>query len=146
MRAIGRSVPSSECRTRKRCWRSPNTICEVRVAAPFSFSLCCTRSERRIVLATPALSRTRSGIVPKTAPISRVRPMLTHLLLGQSDYVPRVVWGKVTNVLCVPEVQPPLHLVGLAARLVCALRGSAKLKRTPTTCAYYLRTNAHVRI
>ena len=44
--------------------------------------------------------------MPKTAPISRVRPILTHNPLGQSNYVPRVRWGKVTNVLHVPEVQP----------------------------------------
>src|SRR5712664_2654871 len=49
IRAIGSSVPSRESSTRKRCCRSPKIICEVRVLAPFSLSLCCTRSERRIV-------------------------------------------------------------------------------------------------
>src|SRR5207244_7639381 len=48
-RAIGTSVPSRESRTRRRCCRSPKTIWEVRETVPFSFSLCCTKSERRIV-------------------------------------------------------------------------------------------------
>src|SRR4029077_5363283 len=109
MRAIGSSVPSSESRTRSRCCLSPNTICEVRVLGPFSFSLCCTRSERRIVLAAPALSLRKlvPGIVPKPTLISRVRPMVKLAFhWANADYVPAPAWGKVTSVLCVPEVQP----------------------------------------
>src|SRR5690349_15706892 len=49
LRAIGKSVPSSESRTLRRCCRSPKTICEVRETAPFSFSLYCTKSERRMI-------------------------------------------------------------------------------------------------
>ena len=63
--------------------------------------------------------------MPKTAPISRVKPIRTHNLLGKPDYVPRVVWGKVTNVLRVPEVLPSwIDVVGLSAQLGRTLRGS----------------------
>src|SRR6266478_4192599 len=67
IRAIGSSVPSRESSTRKRCCRSPKIICEVRVLAPFSLSLCCTRSERRIVWLlqpNPFLSSMRAGPYP----------------------------------------------------------------------------------
>src|SRR5215475_4660170 len=46
--AIGTSVPSSESSTRRRFCHSPKTIWEVRETVPFSFSLCCTKSDRRI--------------------------------------------------------------------------------------------------
>src|ERR1700682_383065 len=109
MRAMGRSEPSSESRTRRRCCRSPKTICEVRVLA-FSFSLCCTRSERRIVLvALRAHSFPRSpGIVRKR--VCRVGSGQRHKAIppANADYVPRAAHRKVTNVLRVPDVQPSL--------------------------------------
>src|ERR1700676_808171 len=108
-RAIGRSVPSSESSTRSRCCRSPKTICEVRVTPPFSFSLCCTRSDRRIVrLLQPNLF--------PSSPIGRTTSRKPHglhhqdwvnrLQMASADYVPCAVCGKVWCALCVPDVQP----------------------------------------
>src|SRR6266568_2961966 len=68
-RAMGRSVPSRESRTRRRCCLSPKTICVVRETAPFSLSLCCTKSDRRIVWLLqanpfPGFSRDRTFTAP----------------------------------------------------------------------------------
>src|ERR1700722_14504699 len=47
-RGAGRALRSTESRPRKRCWRSPKTIWEVRTVFPFvAFR---TKSERLIVL------------------------------------------------------------------------------------------------
>src|SRR5215470_10161443 len=101
---MGKSVPSSESSTRKRCCRSPKTICEVRVTLPFSFSLCCTRSERRMfsLLRWPRWIGSR-GRVSHMFP-ERLRS-LAESYEYLRDYVLRLWCGKVGQKPVVPDVQ-----------------------------------------
>src|SRR6266436_3948601 len=104
-RAIGRSVPSRESRTRRRCCLSPKTICVVRETAPFSLSLCCTKSDRRIVRllqANPFPNFRGTGRLPQR---SKHTPRRSRFFVASADYVPRARCGKVWCVLDVPDVQ-----------------------------------------
>src|SRR5277367_6322579 len=55
-RGAGNALRSTESRTRSRCWRSPNTICEVRTAFPFAAFR--TKSDL-LILPSPRVSQRR---------------------------------------------------------------------------------------
>src|SRR5262252_7713319 len=101
---MGRSVPSSESSTRSKCCRSPKTIWEVRVTLPFSFSLCCTRSERRMVSLLHWARLAFHG-----HHVSRLFQRGLHCLVRDceymGDYVPLDWCGKVGWKRVVPDVQ-----------------------------------------
>src|SRR5205814_5657420 len=96
--------PSNESRTRSRCCRSPKTIWEVRETVPFSFSLCCTKSERRIV---GLLHTVSPGLVGKSSisVCTSIRPHTCNWgwLWRLTNYVPQEGWGKVERKSLCPK-------------------------------------------
>jgi hypothetical protein len=57
-RGAGSALRSTESKTRSKCWRSPNTICEVRTAFPFAAFR--TKSDL-LILPSPRVSQRRSS-------------------------------------------------------------------------------------
>src|SRR5262249_12697319 len=83
---------------------SPKTICDVRVTLPFSFSLCCTRSERRMFLAplAPNVEFVRGHLLHF---VQRGLRNLARACEYIGDYVLAHGCGKVACRCVVPDVQ-----------------------------------------